>query len=65
MPLNEFAAKHVFSPLKIGYTVAEGWQHGATAEASKDPTSLGPAIRDIVAGSRKNAGIDRDTWMDP
>ena len=32
---------------------------------SKDPTTLGPAIRDIVVRSRKNAGIDHDTWMDP
>jgi len=55
----------VFESWGYGYTVAEGWQHGALAEASKDPVTLGPAIRDIVTKSRKNAGIDRDTWMDP
>ena len=55
----------VFESWGYGYTVAEGWQHGAMTAASKDPTGLGPAIRDIVAASRKNAGIDRDTWLDP
>ena len=55
----------VFESWGYGYTVAEGWQHGARTEASKDPAALGPAIRDIVARSRKNAGIDHDTWMDP
>lgn len=55
----------VFESWGYGYTVAEGWQHGAKAEASKDPTTLGPVIRDIVSRSRKNAGIDHDTWLDP
>jgi NAD(P)-dependent dehydrogenase (short-subunit alcohol dehydrogenase family) len=55
----------VFESWGYGYTVAENWQHGAFTEASKDPTTLGPSIRDIVARSRKNAGVDRDTWLDP
>ena len=55
----------VFESWGYGYTVAEGWQHGAFAEASRDPTTLGPVVSDIVARSRKNAGIDRDTWLDP
>ena len=55
----------VFESWGYGYTVAEGWQHGAITAAAKDPVTLGPAIREIVAGSRQNAGIDRDTWMDP
>lgn len=55
----------VFESWGYGYTVAENWQHGAITEASKDPTTLGPKIREIVARSRKNAGIDRDTEMDP
>jgi len=55
----------VFESWGYGYTVAENWQHGAYTEASKDPTTLGPSIRDIVARSRKNAGVDRDTWLDP
>jgi NAD(P)-dependent dehydrogenase (short-subunit alcohol dehydrogenase family) len=55
----------VFEAWGYGYTVAESWQHGATTVASKDPTSLGPAILDIVKRSRKNAGIDLETWLDP
>jgi NAD(P)-dependent dehydrogenase (short-subunit alcohol dehydrogenase family) len=55
----------VFESWGYGYTVAEGWQHGAMTEASKDPTTIGPSIRDIVARSRKNAGIDHGTWMEP
>ena len=55
----------VFESWGYGYTVAENWQHGAITAASKDPVTLGPSIREIVAASRKNAGIDRDTWMDP
>ncbi len=64
-PESKGISGRVFESWGYGYTVAEGWQHGATTDASKDPTSLGPAIRDIVARSRKNAGIDRDTWTDP
>jgi NAD(P)-dependent dehydrogenase (short-subunit alcohol dehydrogenase family) len=64
-PESKGISGRVFESWGYGYTVAEGWQHGATAEASKDPITLGPAIRDIVTRSRKNAGIDRDTWMDP
>jgi NAD(P)-dependent dehydrogenase (short-subunit alcohol dehydrogenase family) len=55
----------VFESWGFGYTVAESWQHGATAEASKDPTTIGASIRDIVTRSRKNAGVDLNTWMDP
>jgi NAD(P)-dependent dehydrogenase (short-subunit alcohol dehydrogenase family) len=64
-PESKGISGRVFESWGYGYTVAEGWQHGAIAEASKDPMTLGPAIRDIVTRSRKNAGIDRDTWMDP
>jgi NAD(P)-dependent dehydrogenase (short-subunit alcohol dehydrogenase family) len=64
-PESKGISGRVFESWGYGYTVAEGWQHGATTEASKDPQTLGPAIRDIVTRSRKNAGIDRDTWIDP
>jgi NAD(P)-dependent dehydrogenase (short-subunit alcohol dehydrogenase family) len=64
-PESKGISGRVFESWGYGYTCAEGWQHGALTEASKDPTTLGPAIRDIVAKSRKNAGIDRDTWQDP
>ncbi len=55
----------VFESWGYGYTVAENWQHGASIAASKDPTALGAAIVGIVASSRKNAGIDLNTWSEP
>lgn len=64
-PESKGISGRVFESWGYGYTVAEGWQHGATTEASKDPQTLGPAIREMLTRSRKNAGIDRDTWMDP
>ncbi|MDB5861733.1 MAG: putative oxidoreductase [Ramlibacter sp.] len=54
----------VFEAWGYGYAVAESWQHGPLTEASKDPATLGPAIEQIIRFSRKNAGIDRDTWLD-
>jgi NAD(P)-dependent dehydrogenase (short-subunit alcohol dehydrogenase family) len=64
-PESKGITGRVFESWGYGYTVAESWQHGAVTAASKDPTNLGPALRDIVARSRKNAGIDRDTTLDP
>jgi len=55
----------VFEAWGYGYTVAESWQHGATVPASKDPAAIGPTLLDAVKRSRKNAGIDLDTWLDP
>ena len=54
----------VFEAWGYGYAVAESWQHGPMTSASKDPTQLGKAIEEIIRFSRKNAGIDRDTWLD-
>lgn len=54
----------VFEAWGFGYAVAESWQHGPRTEASKNPEELGPEILRIVGEARKNAGIDRDTWMD-
>lgn len=54
----------VFEAWGYGYTVAESWQHGPITAASKDPAELGPKIEQIVKFARKNAGIDRDTWLD-
>jgi hypothetical protein len=64
-PDSKGISGRVFESWGFGYTVAESWQHGATAEASKDPTTIGASIRDIVTRSRKNAGVDLNTWMDP
>ena len=55
----------VFESGGYGYTVAESWQHGATTPASKDPMVLSAPILDIVKRSRKNAGIELETWLDP
>ena len=54
----------VFEAWGWGYAVAESWQHGPITPASKDPAELGPKIEEIIRFSRKNAGIDRDTWLD-
>ena len=54
----------VFEAWGYGYAVAESWQHGAMTQASKNPGELGPKIEEIIRFSRKNAGIDRDTWLD-
>lgn len=55
----------VFEAWGDGYTVAESWQHGPWTKASKDPAQLRESIQAIVAQARKNAGIERDTWLDP
>ena len=54
----------VFEAWGYGYAVAESWQHGPLTQASKDPAQLGKSIEEIIRFSRKNAGIDRDTWLD-
>ena len=54
----------VFEAWGYGYAVAESWQHGPLTPASKDPAQLGKSIEEIIRFSRKNAGIDRDTWLD-
>ena len=54
----------VFEAWGYGYAVAESWQHGAQMPASKDPEQIGKGIAEIIRFSRKNAGIDRDTWLD-
>jgi NAD(P)-dependent dehydrogenase (short-subunit alcohol dehydrogenase family) len=55
----------VFEVWGYGIAVAESWQHGPITEASKDPNDLGPRIEQILKFARANAGIDRDTWLDP
>ena len=54
----------VFEAWGYGYAVAESWQHGPMTQASKNPAELGASIEEIIRFSRKNAGIDRDTWLD-
>jgi NAD(P)-dependent dehydrogenase (short-subunit alcohol dehydrogenase family) len=49
----------------FGYSVAEGWQHGPKAEASRDPNEVGERVRHILNAARYNQGIERDTWVMP
>ncbi|KQT35311.1 short-chain dehydrogenase [Sphingomonas sp. Leaf412] len=55
----------VFEAWGYGFGVAEGWQHGPVTAASQDPTDIGPRIDHILRHARGNAGMDRDTWMNP
>jgi NAD(P)-dependent dehydrogenase (short-subunit alcohol dehydrogenase family) len=55
----------IFEVGGFGIAVVESWQHGPIADSSKDPTELGERMRKIVKFARANAGIDRDTWLDP
>jgi NAD(P)-dependent dehydrogenase (short-subunit alcohol dehydrogenase family) len=55
----------VFEAWGGGFTVAENWQHGATTPASDNPVELGEKIDRIIAGSRKNAGMNLGEWLDP
>lgn len=64
-PESKDISGRVFEAWGYGYTVAESWQHGPITAASKDPAELGAAIHKIVRDARNNAGIDRDTWLDP
>ena len=40
------------------FAVAEGWHRGPGAAPVDDPTKLGPIVTDLVAGARKNSGMD-------
>jgi NAD(P)-dependent dehydrogenase (short-subunit alcohol dehydrogenase family) len=55
----------VFEAWGYGYAVMESWQHGPQTEASKDPAELDARIHQIVGFARANAGIDRNTWLNP
>ena len=55
----------VFEAWGFGYSVIESWQHGPQMEASKDPTTIGADMKKIVGFARANAGIDRNTWLNP
>lgn len=55
----------VFEGWGYGYSVIESWQHGPQAEASRDPVELGDRIEQIARFARANAGIDRNSWINP
>lgn len=64
-PESKDVSGRVFEAWGYGITIAESWQHGATAEASMDPAELGPRLLDIHRRSRKNAGINIGDELDP
>ncbi len=64
-PEAKAVSGRVFEAWGYGLTVAESWQHGATAEASLDPASIGPGLIEALSKSRKNAGIDIGVELDP
>jgi NAD(P)-dependent dehydrogenase (short-subunit alcohol dehydrogenase family) len=55
----------VFEAWGFGYSVIESWQHGPRMDAALDPTEIGEELNKIVRFARPNAGIDRDSWLDP
>jgi NAD(P)-dependent dehydrogenase (short-subunit alcohol dehydrogenase family) len=55
----------VFEVSGHGVAVVESWQHGPITQPSKDPTVFGPRVAEIVKFARANAGIERDSWLDP
>jgi NAD(P)-dependent dehydrogenase (short-subunit alcohol dehydrogenase family) len=55
----------VFEAWGEGYAVIESWQHGPQTSASLEPATLGPEVQRIVGFARANAGIDRNTWLNP
>lgn len=55
----------VFEAWGYGFGVAEGWQHGPVTDASRDPAEIGPRMLAILDAARPNAGMDRDTVMNP
>ncbi|MET0546775.1 MAG: SDR family oxidoreductase [Caulobacterales bacterium] len=64
-PESKNISGRVFEAWGYGYSVIESWQHGPTTDASRDPTEIGPRIEQIVKFARANAGIDRNTWLNP
>jgi NAD(P)-dependent dehydrogenase (short-subunit alcohol dehydrogenase family) len=64
-PASRGISGRVFEAWGYGYSVAESWQHGPITPATKDPSTIDKEIANIIKFSRKNAGIDRDTWLEP
>ncbi|MFM7409195.1 MAG: short-chain dehydrogenase, partial [Actinomycetota bacterium] len=44
--------------------IAEGWHRGPRREPIADPTKLGPAVAELLASARANAGMNGEdgTW---
>jgi len=64
-PAAKDVTGRVFEAWGYGYSVAQGWQHGPITEAQRDPAEVEAGIRYILAAAPRNAGIERDMWLDP
>ena len=64
-PESKDVSGRIFEAWGFGYSVIESWQHGPQMEAGKDPTLLGDEVKRIAGFARANAGIDRNTWLNP
>lgn len=64
-PEAKSVSGRIFEAWGFGYSVIESWQHGPQMEASKDPSKIGEDVKRIVGFARANAGIDRNTWLNP
>jgi NAD(P)-dependent dehydrogenase (short-subunit alcohol dehydrogenase family) len=49
----------------FGYTVGDGWKHGPRAEASRNAADVEGPLRHALAAAGYNAGIERDTFVNP
>ena len=49
----------------FGYTVGDGWKHGPRAVASRDASEVEAPLRHALAAAGYNAGIERDTFVNP
>ncbi|QQV77664.1 SDR family oxidoreductase [Sphingomonas aliaeris] len=64
-PESKSISGRIFETWGYGYSVIESWQHGPQMEASRDPTEIGEGVKRIAGFARPNAGIDRNTWLNP
>lgn len=49
----------------FGYTIGDGWKHGPRATASRDAKEVEEPLRHALAAAGYNAGIERDTFVNP
>lgn len=64
-PESRDISGRVFEAWGNGYAVMESWQHGPQTKASLDPSELGARIKEITSFARANAGIERNSWLNP
>lgn len=64
-PESQEVNGRIFEAWGYGYSVAECWQHGPHIPAAESPVGLGPRVLEMIKAARPNAGIERDTFMNP